>query len=68
MKELIEKMAKALVENYGLDEYYSTRITLVRDEIDSIFADKESNIEADEYTQVNLIGFMRPTTKKSKKK
>jgi DNA polymerase II large subunit len=60
--------ANALIENYGLEEYYSNRITLVRDEIESIFADEESNIEEDLYTQFNLIDFMRTKPKKSKKK
>jgi DNA polymerase II large subunit len=57
--------ASNLVKDYELETYYSDRLALVRDEIDSIFV--EEQVEKETHTQINLIDFMRPSTKKRSK-
>jgi len=60
----IEKYIEAaenIVETYNLGEYYSNRIRLVREEIDSIFGEEAPE---DEQTQFNLTDFMRPKEKR----
>ena len=57
--------ASNLVKDYELETYYSDRLALVRDEIDSIFV--EEQVEEETHTQINLIDFMRPSTKKKSK-
>ena len=53
--------AENIVEKYNLGEYYSDRIRLVREEIDSIFGEEAPE---DEQTQFNLTDFMRPKEKR----
>jgi DNA polymerase II large subunit len=57
--------ASNLVKDYKLETYYSDRLALVRDEIASIFV--EEQVEEKSHTQINLIDFMRPSTKKRSK-
>jgi DNA polymerase II large subunit len=57
--------ASKLVKDYKLETYYSDRLALVRDEIESIFV--EEQVEEKPHTQINLIDFMRPPTKKRSK-
>jgi DNA polymerase II large subunit len=58
------KPAQNLVDKYELENYYAQRLILIKDEIDSIFADEIQEIEEDMHTQFNLIDFMRPSKKK----
>jgi DNA polymerase II large subunit len=53
--------AESIVETYNLGEYYSDRITLVREELDSIFGEAAPE---EEQTQFNLTDFMRPKEKR----
>lgn len=57
--------ATGLVKDYELEKYYSDRLALVRDEIEAIFVEEKT--EEETHTQFNLIDFMRPSTKKSRK-
>jgi DNA polymerase II large subunit len=59
--------AQNLVDQYELGNYYAQRLILIRDEIDSIFADEIQEIKEDVHTQFNLIDFMRPSRKKGNK-
>jgi DNA polymerase II large subunit len=54
--------AAKIVEKYNLGDYYSDRINLVREELDSIFVDEGSKMV--EPTQFNLTDFMRPKEKR----
>ena len=56
--------AQNLIDKYELENYYAQRLILIKDEIDSIFADEIQEIEEDMHTQFNLIDFMRPSKKK----
>jgi len=50
--------ALKLVEKYELDEYYSDRLGLVKDEIRSIFPEEEPP-EEPTHRQISLTDFMR---------
>jgi DNA polymerase II large subunit len=52
--------AENIVETYNLGEYYSDRLRLVREEIDSLFGEEPE----DDHTQFNLTDFMRPKEKR----
>jgi len=54
--------ASKIVDKYNLGDYYSDRIELVREELDSIFVDEKPG--EDEPTQFNLTDFMRPKEKR----
>jgi DNA polymerase II large subunit len=62
------KPAKMLVENYKLEKYYSDRLMLVQDEIDSIFKEEPSDKINDSHKQFMLVDFIRPSSKKTKKR
>jgi DNA polymerase II large subunit len=50
--------ALKLVDNYSLDEYYSDRLGLVKEEISSIFPEEELPEEL-QHKQISLTDFMR---------
>ena len=52
------KPAQGLVDRYKLDPYYSDRLSLVRDEISSLFSEEEEEAEEDD-KQISLTRFMR---------
>jgi DNA polymerase II large subunit len=62
------KPAKMLVENYKLEKYYSDRLMLVQDEIDSIFKEEPSDKIMDSHKQFMLVDFIRPSSKKKEKR
>jgi DNA polymerase II large subunit len=49
--------AENLVHDYNLGEYYEDRITLLKEEIESLFPEED-----DPHTQFNLTDFMKPKT------
>jgi DNA polymerase II large subunit len=51
--------ATEIIRKYDLGDYYSDRIELVREELDSIFEEEDK----EKTTQFNLIDFMRPKGK-----
>jgi DNA polymerase II large subunit len=54
--------AARIIEKYNLGEYYADRIQLVREELDSIFAEEKPRSDAP--TQFNLTAFMKPREKR----
>ncbi|OGD44320.1 DNA polymerase II large subunit [Candidatus Bathyarchaeota archaeon RBG_16_57_9] len=50
--------AARLVDKYNLGDYYTDRLELVREELDSIFAAEKPQVEA--HHQFNLTDFMKP--------
>ena len=54
--------AENLVTRYHLDSYYTDRLKLIRNELDSIFPSVEEPVEVQDNTQISLTSFMKRKT------